>query len=308
MRSINEFKQVSCRQCGSDDLKFRGAMTQADTFCGMKLPNDWSSGSLYECRHCHLSFRYPVREQSEYLYLYQAAPESTYRSASLRHDQRLVHDAINRHCLGGAILDVGCFDGALLSSLGSAFKKYGIEASKAAQKICREAGIEIIAGSSESLLSSDRKYDVICAVDVVEHLVLPHIFIKDIATRLNSNGLLIISTGNASDGLWKLFGGRYWYCAFPEHISFISPEWINGITKNHPLNVLESTDFSHENINISKVSAYARFVGRLVRGYAESISLRIHGDHSLNPKYKLGFPGVVRDHMLVVLQLNTTHG
>lgn len=306
MKKTKNSQQVCCRQCGSNDLNFKGAMTQADTFCGVKLPTDWCSGSLYECRQCHLSFRHPVREQSEYLNLYQAAPESTYRSASLRHDQRLVHDAINRHCLGGSILDVGCFDGALLDSLGATFKKYGIEASKDAQKICRDAGIEIVADSAETLSSSDRKYDVICAVDVIEHLIQPHIFIKDIVTKLNPNGLLIISTGNASNGLWKLFGGRYWYCAFPEHISFISPEWINGITKNYPLSLLELTDFPHENINISKISANVRFIGRFIRGYIETISIQMIGDKSRNPKYKLGFPGIVRDHMLVVLQLKTS--
>ncbi len=52
----NRGLQVICRQCGSNDLKFRGAMTQADTFCGMPLPNDWYSGALYECRNCHRPF------------------------------------------------------------------------------------------------------------------------------------------------------------------------------------------------------------------------------------------------------------
>ncbi len=250
------------------------------------------------------SFRYPVREQSEYLKLYESAPENTYRNTSLRHDQRLVRDAIIRNFSSGSVLDVGCFDGALLSSLGEGFQLFGIEASKDAKKICKDCGIEIIADNAEALLSSDRKYDVICAVDVIEHLIHPHLFIKDVVARLNPNGIVIISTGNASNGLWKLFGGRYWYCAFPEHISFISPEWVNEVTNNYPLRVLELTDFPHKHVGSTKFDAYIRFVGRLIRGYWESFLLRMRGDSSQNPKFKLGYPGVVRDHMLVVLKLN----
>ena len=304
MKNIKKNQHVSCRQCGSNDLSCRGAITRADTFCGVALPAEWNSGSLYDCKCCRLCFRHPIRKNSEYFDLYQAAPESTYQSVSLRHDQRLVLDAIARHRSGGAILDVGCFDGALLASLAPTFKKFGIEASKAAQKSCQESDIEIVAGSAESLLSSDRRYDIICAVDVIEHLIQPHTFIKDIVARLNPNGIIILSTGNASNSLWKLFGGRYWYCAFPEHISFISPEWIDQVNKKYPINLLELMYFSHKNINISPMSAHIRFIGRIIRGYAESISSQIMGTSALNPKYKLGFPGVVNDHMLVVLQLD----
>ena len=304
--NTNVPSQISCRQCGSTDLNFRGAMIQADTFCGIKLPSIWESTSLFECRYCHLTFRYPIRERSEYLNLYKAAPDITYHTDLLRHDQRLVLDAINRHSEGGSILDVGCFDGILLNSLGSSFKKYGIEASIAAQQKCRELNIEIVGESEESLLSSDRKYDVICAIDVIEHLIQPHTFMNNIVERLNPNGFVIISTGNASNGLWKLFGGRYWYCVFLEHISFISPEWISEITKMYRLHIIELTEYPHENINIPKRSAYLRFIGRLIMGFAESIAKLFQRNKPLSPRYKFGFPGIVCDHMLVVLQLNST--
>ncbi len=295
---------ITCRQCGSDKLINRGKMVQSDMFCGVKLSNDWEAGSYYECRHCHLSFRHPIRKQSEYVNLYQETPNNIYSSINLRHDQKLVLDTINRHRTGGTILDVGCFDGALLSGLATTFQKFGIEASKEAQKLCKKAGIEIIADSAEALIDIEKKYDIICAVDVIEHLISPHIFIRDIATKLNPNGLLIISTGNANNKIWRLFGGRYWYCAFPEHISFISSEWIKKITNECPFKIIELIDYQHVNINITKMTAYVKFVGRLIRGYTELITLQMYDDKSNNPKYKLGYPGVAKDHMLIVLQLN----
>jgi len=277
-------------------------MTQADTFGGVSLPCVWEGGVLYECKHCHLTFRYPVRDQSEYLSLYEVAPEDTYRNDSLRHDQRLVRDAILKHCVGGAILDVGCFDGALLNSLDSQFQKFGIEAAKSAIEVCKQSGVEIIAESADGLKMSKQKFDVICAVDVVEHLISPKQFFDDLSSSLKPGGLLVISTGNASNKVWKLFGGRYWYCAFPEHISFISPEWIHGVASGCSLTLQELSFFQHENTNISKIGANVKFIGRLVRAYLESFSFVLKGEKMDSPKYKLGFPGVVRDHLLVVLQ------
>jgi len=297
-----ELNHVNCRQCGSQLLKNRGEMIQADTFGGVSLPSIWEGGRLYECKHCYLVFRHPVRDQSEYLSLYEMAPEDTYRNDSLRHDQRLVRDVIVRHCAGGTILDVGCFDGALLNSLNSQFKKFGIEAAKAAIEVCKKTGIEIIAESADGLKAIDQKFDVICAVDVVEHLISPKQFFDDLSASLKPGGLLVISTGNASNKVWKIFGGRYWYCAFPEHISFISSEWVHKVAPDCSLNVLELSFFQHENTNISKTGAFIRFVGRLVRAYLESLSFVLKGKKMRNPKYKLGFPGVFRDHLLVVLQ------
>ena len=302
---MKNLHKVTCRQCGYVDVVFKGKMTQADTFCGAKLPSNWDNGSLYECRRCHLSFRHPVLEKEEYLKLYQAAPESTYQNKSLRHDQFLVREAIKRYRLEGTVLDVGCFNGALLLSLGPKFEKYGIEASDEAKNVCVSEGIKIVASSAEELVNYEQKYDVICAVDVVEHLIYPHNFVTDAVAKLKPNGLLIISTGNASNNLWKLFGGRYWYCQFPEHISFISPEWVTKILKKHPLQLLELENFAHENLNISKISAYFRFVGRFVRASFESALMWKSSKNFDAPKYKLGMPGVVSDHMLVVLQLKS---
>lgn len=298
-------KDVKCCQCGSSNIFSRGAMTQADMFCGVKLSTAWPGGTLYECNDCHLAFRFPVRDRYEYLDLYKLAPEGAYHNTALRHDQILVRDAIlRRNRGGGAILDIGCFNGALLASLGPGFDKFGIEASKAAGVVCREANVSIIADSAEQLSTIGRKFDVICLVDVVEHLVDPLELVKIAITKLSDGGQLIISTGNASSFAWNLFGGRYWYCSFPEHIRFISPDWLANIAEIHSLNIVDLQYFPHINPNVSKAESWVRFGGRCVKACAEVAYAKVFGDRGGSPKCKLGFPGVVNDHMLVILEVN----
>ena len=297
--------KISCRQCGSNRITNLGAITQADTFAGLKLSPAWNGGSLYSCNECHLAFRFPIRTSDEYLSLYNASSESTYYNASLRNDQVLVRDSILRKFqAGAAVLDIGCFNGALLNSLGQGFSRFGIEASEAACVLCRDSGINIIAKSAAQLDAVHMKFDVICLVDVVEHIVNPRELIKVAMSKLNDDGQLIISTGNSSSFAWKCFGGRYWYCSFPEHISFISPEWIANIALVDYLSVVELKYFPHINPAIGSFEGWVRFIGRFINACAEVVYKKLLTGRVSSPKCKLGFPGVVNDHMLVTLKRN----
>lgn len=297
--------QVACRQCGSSNVISCGVITEADRFCGLRLQPAWEGGTLYKCNDCYLAFRFPVHPADEYLKLYESAPESTYENSELRYDQLLVRQAIlANNIAGGAILDIGCFNGALLNTLGAEFEKFGIEASEAACRICRDQGIDIVADSAEQLGSIDRKFDVICLVDVLEHVVNPFELVKIAISRLRVGGRLIISTGDASNFLWRLFGGKYWYCSFPEHISFISPEWVSNATRFTPAQLVRLTKFPHKNPNIGQSEAWIRFVGRFIKAIGENVFLTFANSSTRSPRCKLGFPGVVNDHMLVVLCRN----
>jgi SAM-dependent methyltransferase len=281
-------------------------MTQANQFCGLRLNPPWKGGNLYRCNNCNLAFRYPVRTSDDYLYLYKVAPEITYQNITLRHDQSLVREAILRiKPTGCSILDIGCSGGALLASLGKEFDKYGIEASEAACAVCQELNITLVGNSSEDLGSVARKFDIICLVDVIEHLINPLDLIEVAIEKLNDGGYLILSTGDASNLMWRLSGGRYWYCSFPEHISFISPEWVQNITEITPLSVVELQHFPHKNQSIGWAEARIRFLARLVVACFESAYLKMFAGRDRSPRYKLGFPGVFNDHMLVVLKLKT---
>ncbi|HSQ02692.1 MAG TPA: hypothetical protein VLN59_01580, partial [Burkholderiales bacterium] len=44
---------------------------------------------------------------------------------------------------------------------------------------------------------------------------------------------------------WKLMGNHYWYCAIPEHISFLSERWFRHAATSLDLRLVELTRYRH---------------------------------------------------------------
>jgi 2-polyprenyl-6-hydroxyphenyl methylase/3-demethylubiquinone-9 3-methyltransferase len=123
-------------------------------------------------------------------------------------DQHWQGDECSRTPLEGkTALDVGCGAGLLaepLARLGA--RVTGIDASPEVVAVAREhataMGLEIDyrAGDVHQL---DGKFDLITSMEVIEHVADPASFVRALANRLAANGLLIMSTPNAT-GLSKL--------------------------------------------------------------------------------------------------------
>ncbi|GAA3897327.1 bifunctional 2-polyprenyl-6-hydroxyphenol methylase/3-demethylubiquinol 3-O-methyltransferase UbiG [Sphingomonas limnosediminicola] len=118
-------------------------------------------------------------------------------------DQHWQCDECNRRPLEGkSALDVGCGAGLLaepLARLGATVT--GIDASPEVIAIARQhaaaVGLKIDYRSGD-VQALDGKYDLITCMEVVEHVADPGAFVKALATRLAPNGLLIMSTPNAT--------------------------------------------------------------------------------------------------------------
>lgn len=92
------------------------------------------------------------------------------------------------------------------------------------------SGIEIVADTISSLSQRSESYDAIVACDIIEHVPDPLQFIRSLRHHIRPGGWLVITTGNFDAWLWRLTGARFWYCSFPEHISFIGKKWIQRVT------------------------------------------------------------------------------
>jgi SAM-dependent methyltransferase len=299
----------ACRQCGSANLSHRGPIPRGRFFAGHALSPVWPGGALYECRECALVFRAPISDDAVYERLYATAPETVYASRSLRHDQELARAAVLARHARGSVLDVGCFDGALLESLGNGFERFGVEASRAAVDVCKRRGIDVLAPSIRDLPSIDRKFDAACAVDVIEHVADPLAFLRRVRDLVRVGGSIVISTGNADTPAWRAFGGRYWYCSFPEHISFVSATWARAAAELLDLEVVGITPFRHRQNGATRAHAAIGFLKRLGISTAEyGVSPLLPSYRRLGPRYVLGFPGAVADHMLVVFVVKSRAG
>ena len=118
-------------------------------------------------------------------------------------DQHWQCDECSRTPLAGkAALDVGCGAGLLtepLARLGAAVT--GIDATPqviaVAQRHAADMGIEIDyrLGDVQDL---EGQFDLVTCMEVIEHVADPALFVKALRKRLATNGLLIMSTPNAT--------------------------------------------------------------------------------------------------------------
>lgn len=105
-------------------------------------------------------------------------------------------------------------------------------------------------------LPPDLRVDVITAFDVLEHVGNPLDVITGARARLRGDGILVIGTITTSSWSWRLTKGRNWYTRLPEHIAFVSEQWLAWAANAAEGRLLWSTRFSH---------AEDRSIGRVLR-------------------------------------------
>jgi len=101
------------------------------------------------------------------------------------------------------VLDVGCGTGATLVALAEVADVTGIELDAGAVAFCRERGLEqVVEGSAESLPFSDGAFDMVFALDVIEHLDDDEAGLREFLRVLKPGGKLVV-TVPAYQFLWS---------------------------------------------------------------------------------------------------------
>ena len=125
---------------------------------------------------------------------------------------KYIRDQIDQHwqcdecgrtpLVGKTALDVGCGAGLLtepLARLGA--KTMGVDATPEVIAVAREhaerSGLEIEYRVGD-VQEVEGQFDLITCMEVIEHVADPAMFVKAVAKRLAANGLLIMSTPNAT--------------------------------------------------------------------------------------------------------------
>lgn len=104
---------------------------------------------------------------------------------------------------GNSILDLGCGTGMLAAALLQPGRTIvGIELDELDANEAKARGIEVIAGNVEEalVLTSGRKFDVVVAADILEHLANPKNLLENFADLLsNPSGYAVISIPNVAN-------------------------------------------------------------------------------------------------------------
>lgn len=222
---------VACPSCRHKGTTHVGRLPDGSHFAGVKLARPLPGGALYRCPSCKLTFRHPTLGRERYDQLYDNATTTNWATEVIRPDwDRIIEVAKARMPYGGRVLDYGCNTGGLLARLEPGLDRYGVEINRVAAD-CARARSRAQVWTSMDSIPPGLRFDLIAAVDVVEHLSDPLDLIARLCALLTEDGVLVVTTGDADNRLWRLFGANWWYCYYPEHLAFLSAAWARHACK-----------------------------------------------------------------------------
>ena len=249
--------------------------------------------TMRRCPQCRLQVKAPCIPERDLIECYEKASGDHWEETPDPHKRRFddIERVINSHAEGPMVLDIGCSNGALLGYMGQSWERFGIEPGEEAARHAQERGVEIIAPMLDDC-TTEKRFDVILAIDVLEHLHDPDSFIESARSMLNPNGIFVGLTGDAGSPSWKWHGARYWYCSLPEHQVFFERGTIDQLAQRHNMDVVHYERSSHARYKLT------RGVRDAVRGFIWGLGIRM-GLHK-NQSSPGWLPA--KDHMLFVLK------
>lgn len=204
--------------------------------------------SFVRCADCNFHFKDPVIPEEDLNAGYAKADKEHWTGANdpIRRRFDTMKAMIARTAPSAkSVLDVGCFNGALLQYLGKPYSLFGIEPSTDASETASGLGITML-GSTLADLPPGKTFDVITAIDVVEHVLDPVAFWRACSSALNPGGVFIIFTGDTDARSWRMQRGMDWYCSLPEHVSFYNHACLTRLCKMSGLRVHEHQRLPHD--------------------------------------------------------------
>jgi len=218
-----------------------------ECFIGGKiLEKPIAGGDLWECIYCGFGFRVVKDVQSEQNTSMYIAMDETYwtNDISVRNDWKVIYSLLSKLPPPKNILDLGCWNGDFLFNLPTCCEKYGIEINNKASRLAESRGIKIISRDINNI-HCEKRFDLITAIDIIEHVPDPRQLIINAKSLLTKGGHLVISTGNFYAYYRRFCRSSYWYCADIGHLCFVSEPWFRNIADTTGLHLKQVETFSH---------------------------------------------------------------
>lgn len=201
---------------------------------------------IVECESCGLIFVNPRLSDSEVRTLYDAAyfrgegfdPFACYEGERGAPAGR---DSLARHALEriaavksppADFLEIGPGLGQLLRlAKERGYRTAGVELSAHAATVLQGSGLQILHGTLEEVKIADASFDVVVAMEVIEHLPDPKRFFTEVARILRPGGLFYYETGNIECEAARCLGADWEYIRPEGHLYYFSPRTLTRYLK-----------------------------------------------------------------------------
>jgi 2-polyprenyl-3-methyl-5-hydroxy-6-metoxy-1,4-benzoquinol methylase len=140
---------------------------------------------------------------------------------------RLERDYMMRHAFRpkqpGSVLDVGCGNGDFLARMRDAgWSVYGVDFDPAAVQVARSRGLDVTLATVDNVALDPRRYDLVAASHVIEHVHDPRSFLAELFERVAPGGTLWIATPNSESPVRRLAGAYWDKWEVPRHLQIFN--------------------------------------------------------------------------------------
>jgi 2-polyprenyl-3-methyl-5-hydroxy-6-metoxy-1,4-benzoquinol methylase len=183
---------------------------------------------IYECKNCQLS----ITEKKASPVKKEELPYNIneYKKDEKRYRDRLTHiiSHIKRHKQAGAVLDIGGGFGLLSSMLiDQGYHADTLEPYLGADYVKNNEKAHLIKQDIDSYLNfTDKTYDIIIMLDVLEHIKDPKTVLTKIKSRLNKDGILVLQMPNYKSVMAAICADWSWWM-IEDHLFHFSPQSLH---------------------------------------------------------------------------------
>lgn len=222
---------MKCKFCNTDQTK---------EFMFLESPHTRQIYTLYECQNC-LSRFFDINQHNvsiKALYediakdnsnLSRGFSPTPYWESQKKFALKLLKIPLT------SILDVGCRTGDFLLHFKGNHIKEGIEISNYCSEIAQKRGLTVYNDSLENF-KTNKKYDLVSAFAVLEHLSDPIQFLDKLKTLVNIGGLLIVLIPTFECLKVKVLAklNKDWHMYRPpEHLNFFSEKFLDSYLRSN---------------------------------------------------------------------------
>jgi 2-polyprenyl-3-methyl-5-hydroxy-6-metoxy-1,4-benzoquinol methylase len=267
---------TECRVCkGQLELAQRGGTPEYEPFAfSPSYHRAGTHGDFYRCGDCGTVHQVSLPRGRELHGLYRAMSDEDYlcEEEGRRRDARRLLDLLEAHVPRGRLLDVGCGYGLMLDEARRrGYDVEGVELSVDAVRYARERlGLPVREmaledGALDGALESEC-YDVVLAVDVLEHFDDPVVALDRMCALLAPAGALLVVTPDPSSLVARAAGGRWW-CYEPAHACLIPRKTLYELLRTRGLVPAEDVLLVHTftlRYWLMGLSGYSGWAGRAI--------------------------------------------